>query len=318
MGKRKLNVSADEHVRASASEQCVLELDCPPMGAPEIRSNTIFHIGISGGKDSTALLLWMLHESGIDPQKLHVTFCDTGNEHDWTYAHIRLLHDTVHPVTILKPELAFFPLAFHKRRFPSTKARFCTEHLKIYPTEDHIRQLKFSGLDPIAVSGVRAEESEKRRHLPEWDFSGNLFCIQWRPLIRWSLEDVLAIHQRYHVPLNPLYAIGAMRVGCWPCIMSRKSEIRTIALKFPERIDEIRTAEQAFEKAYGRYSSFFPASTVPERFRTKPFKCEDGTWIMVASIDDVVRWSLTGERAEGSWDDSPVMEPMGCSSGFCE
>lgn len=288
------------------------------MAAPEIKTNTVFHIGISGGKDSTAVLLWMLHEAGIAREKLRVTFCDTGNEHDWTYAHVRLLNDTVHPVTTLKPELAFFPLALHKHRFPSAKARFCTEYLKIYPTEDHIRRLKYCGLEPIAVSGVRAEESEKRSHLAEWDFSGNLFCMQWRPLIRWTLEDVLEIHKRYSVPLNPLYSIGAMRVGCWPCIMSRKSEIRTIALKFPERIDEIRAAEQEFERTYGRYSSFFPATTVPERFRTKPFQCEDGTWIKVASIDDVVRWSLTGDRAEGSWDDAPVKEPMGCSSGFCE
>jgi 3'-phosphoadenosine 5'-phosphosulfate sulfotransferase (PAPS reductase)/FAD synthetase len=260
----------------------------------------------------------MIHESGIDCGKLDVTFCDTGNEHDWTYAHISMLHEKVHPITVLKPELPFFPLAFKKRRFPSTKARFCTEFLKIYPTEEHIRKLKLRGLEPIAISGVRADESEERRHLPEWDFSGNLFCMQWRPLIRWTLKDVLAIHKRYSVPLNPLYGIGAMRVGCWPCIMSRKSEIRTIALKFPERIDEIRRAEQEFEKAYGRYSSFFPATTVPERFRTKSFQRDDGTWINVASIDDVVRWSMTGARAEGSWEDDPVKEPIGCGSGFCE
>lgn len=145
------------------------------MEAPEIKPNTILHVGISGGKDSTAVLLWMLYESGIDRSKLDVTFCDTGNEHDWTYAHVRMLHEKVHPIRTLKPELLFFPLALKKRRFPSTKARFCTEFLKIYPTEDHIRKLKLRGLEPIAVSGVRADESEERRHLPEWDFSGNLF-----------------------------------------------------------------------------------------------------------------------------------------------
>lgn len=288
------------------------------MAAPQIKANMVFHVGISGGKDSTAALLWMLHESGIEPSRLDVTFCDTGNEHEWTYAHIKWLNEKVHPVATLKPELTFFPLAFQKRRFPSTKARFCTEFLKIYPTEEHIRTLKLRGLEPVAVSGVRADESAERRNLPEWDFSGNLFCLQWRPLIRWTLADVLAIHRRYGVPLNPLYLIGAQRVGCWPCIMSRKSEIRTIALRFPARIEEIRHAEQAFEKTYGRYSSFFPATTVPERFRTKPFQREDGTWIKVASIDDVVRWSMTGERAQGSWDDTAAPEPVSCNSGFCE
>lgn len=122
------------------------------MEAPEIKPNTVFHIGISGGKDSTAVLLWMIHESGIDRDKLDVTFCDTGNEHDWTYAHVRMLHEKVHAITILKPELPFFPLAFKKRRFPSTKARFCTEFLKIYPTEEHIRKSKLRGLEPIGCN----------------------------------------------------------------------------------------------------------------------------------------------------------------------
>lgn len=305
---------------------------------------TIYSVGISGGKDSTAVLLWMLHESGIPKEKINATFCDTGNEHDWTYAHVKLLSETLHPIQVLKPERGFFELADHKKRFPSTKTRFCTQFLKIYPSQDHVQRLRAEGYNVISVSGVRADESEERKNQPEWDYSGTLLCHQWRPLIRWTIKDVLAIHEKYGVPLNPLYGIGAQRVGCWPCIMSRKSEIRIIAQKFPERIAEIREAENAFEKKYGRYSSFFPRNAVPERFRTKSYKengvqkMEDITEIsgyrhngepilkvvgqkpmMVATIDDVVKWSLTGDKAQGAWDDSPqVAEPISCNSGFCE
>jgi 7-cyano-7-deazaguanine synthase in queuosine biosynthesis len=45
---------------------------------------TINHIGISGGKDSTALLLWAVHESGYPKESIHATFCDTDNEHQIT------------------------------------------------------------------------------------------------------------------------------------------------------------------------------------------------------------------------------------------
>lgn len=292
--------------------------DLPAMEKPVIKENTIFHIGVSGGKDSTAVLLWMIYESGYPASKLDVTFWDTGNEHEWTYAHIKLLSETVFPITTIRAEQGFFPLALSRHRFPSLKRRFCTEELKIVPSQDHIQRLRYAGHDPIAVSGVRADESEDRKDLPEWDYSGTLLCYSWRPLIRWTLADVLAIHEKHKVPLNPLYAIGAQRVGCWPCIMSRKEEIRTIALKFPERIDEIRKAEQLFEKTYGRYSSFFARDKVPERFRSKPFQLKTGEWVNVCTIDDVVRWSMTGDGAKGSYEDAEVKEPIGCNSGYCE
>ena len=141
--------------------------------------------------------------------------------------------------------------------------------------------------------------------------------MQWRPLITWKIEDVVAIHQKYGIPMNKLYAAGAHRVGCFPCIMSRKAEVRMIAQKFPERIAMIRDVENAFEADYGRYSSFFARNAVPERFRSKAFTTKEGEQMNVATIDDVVRWSMTGKRARGSYlDEEP--EPVSCSSGFCE
>lgn len=285
---------------------------------PQFTEKTLFHVGVSGGKDSAAALLWMLRVSGVPASHIRASFCDTGNEHEWTYQHIAWLSKHLHHVETIKPALGFFELALSKKRFPSTKARFCTEQLKIWTSQDYIQRLKYEGWDVVAVSGVRADESADRARLPEWDFSGNLLCYSWRPLIRWTLADVLGFHEAHGVPLNPLYAIGAQRVGCWPCIMSRKSEIRTIALRFPERIDQIRAAELEFEKRYGRYSSFFPCQTVPERFRSKPYTMPDGKLVMVATIDDVVRWSMTGDGAEGSYLDQPQGEPVSCNSGFCE
>lgn len=51
----------------------------------------VYHIGISGGKDSTALLLWMIYESGIPREQMIATFCDTQNEAKETYEHIVML-----------------------------------------------------------------------------------------------------------------------------------------------------------------------------------------------------------------------------------
>lgn len=278
----------------------------------------LYHVGVSGGKDSAAALLFMVHESGIPREKIRATFVDIGNDHEWTIQHVKMLSENVHPINIIKPDQDFFELTMQKKRFPSAKARFCTEFLKIIPATEVVQSLRKEAKRIVAVSGVRADESEGRSKLPEWDFSGNLLCEEWRPLLKWSIADVYAIHTRHNIPLNPLYALGARRVGCWPCVMSRKSEIRMIARKFPERIDAIRNMEAEMLKRNGVVNTFFHAMTVPPRFRTTPYIKKDGTQVMVCGIDDVVRWSMTGHRAKGSWDSNPEHEPIGCNSGYCE
>lgn len=295
-----------------------LPLEFSPIERPIIRENTIFHVGISGGKDSVGALIWLVHESGIPKEKIAASFVNISNDHKDTLAHVDLISRTVHPIETIYPPLGFFDLARKKNRFPSTKARFCTEELKIIPTQRHITKLFAKGFSVISVSGVRADESEERAGLPEWDYSGSLLCLQWRPLIRWTLKDVLAIHTKYGVPLNPLYAKGARRVGCWPCFMCQKREVRLISQHDPDRIDEIDSQEQWFEKNRGRFSSFFAADKVPIRFRSKTFVAEDGSVHKVGSIRDVVAWSLTGKRAKGSYLDEPEEKDHTCHSGFCE
>lgn len=283
----------------------------------ELPDDTIFHVGISGGKDSTAVLLWMVYESGIPKHKINATFSDTGNEHEWTYEQIKILSERVHPVQTLKPKNGFYDMVRAHNRFPSKMVRFCTQELKIWPSQDHIKHLRAFYSEVVAVSGVRANESADRADLPEWDYSGNLLTVQWRPLIRWTIEDVLNIHNKYEIPLNPLYSMGARRVGCWPCIMSIKSEVRNIALNFPERIEMIRAMEEEMW-AKGKPTSFFHAGKIPDRFRTRIHVDKEGKETRVASIDDVVKWSMTGKGAKGTYLDDPEEDNIGCNSGFCE
>lgn len=272
------------------------------------------HIGVSGGKDSTALLLWAVHESGYPRESLGVTFCDTGNEHPLTLAYVEMLSAKVHPIRTLKPERDFYALAMHKGRFPSLCARFCTTELKMIPTRDHCFTISNLGYAVLLHSGVRAAESAERAALPNREFD-NFYAFEvYRPLLKWSLEDVWAIHARYGLKPNPLYGFGAKRVGCLPCIMSRKAEVRNIAHRWPERIDMIRDHENNFPNGY---SSFFARDKVPERFRTKEVETASGWQGKVASIDDVVTWSMTGKHAKGT---APGDDAGTCPSsmGACE
>lgn len=262
-------------------------------------------------------MLWLVHESGIPAHMLRFTFADTGNEHQWTRDHIALLSETVAPIETLHPDLGFYDLVLKKRRFPSARVRFCTDLLKIKVSRKYISRVVAEGFKPITVSGVRADESADRSQLPEWDYNTGILALEWRPLISWKIADVFAIHEKFSVPLNPLYAAGAERVGCWPCVMSRKAEIRNITLNFPERIDQIREAELTFERTGGRFASFFAADKIPKRFHSRSDLNKAGEEITYGTIDDVARWSLTGNRAKGSHEDSPEPESR-CMSGYCE
>jgi 3'-phosphoadenosine 5'-phosphosulfate sulfotransferase (PAPS reductase)/FAD synthetase len=301
----------------------------------------INHIGVSGGKDSTSLLLWAVHESGYDPNSLDATFCDTGNEHQITYDYIRKLSETVWPITTIQPPLSFFELAKKKKRFPSAKARFCTVELKIKPTLRYISALFAQGNTVRLHSGVRAGESDARSKMLEREFDGNMLCEVYRPLLKWSIADVWALHAKYGLSRNALYDHGAKRVGCLPCCMSRKEEVRLIGDKFPETIDRIRAAEKDSltwgRKGKGFGASFFPRSTVPLVYRSHKFiRDKDGAEFMVAGIDDVIRWAQTERGAKQIMVGRDPLQPTfdfikrtmddvgkdeethNCQSGFCE
>jgi 3'-phosphoadenosine 5'-phosphosulfate sulfotransferase (PAPS reductase)/FAD synthetase len=299
------------------------------MSENEANRKMIYHVGVSGGKDSSALLLWAIHESGIPRESLRVTFCDTGNEDTLTYDHIELLRKIAIEAGVpggietLTPPLQFFDLALKKRRFPSRKAQFCTIELKIRPTKDWLRRQWDAGFDVEILNGKRIGESAERarsmKDKPERAFSDYWGCVEWSPLRDWSIDDVLAIHRRHKVPLNPLYALGAKRVGCWPCINCGKLGIRLVAKHRPEKIDYIAAQERRHQDENGRFSTFFPAQATTPNFHDVTYvRAKDGKEFGAASIRKVVEWAQT-ERG-GRQLRLELDEPKACFIGYmaCE
>lgn len=212
----------------------------------------------SGGKDSTAMLLW-LKESNIQHKTV---FCDTGWEHPLTYAYIdeinqALLGGSLITLKGLKDD-GMIALVERKGRVPSPKARFCTEQLKVLPMIDWIKKQE----DEVTLyQGIRAEESESRARLPQRQFSDDYDCWIERPLLHYTLTDVFEIIRQHGQDLNPLYRLGAGRVGCFPCVMINHGELRRLSYSCPEIWDRIERLELA---AKGR--TFFPPNYIPKRF----------------------------------------------------
>ena len=246
-------------------------------------------------------------------------FCDTGWESPITYAFIdrvnrRLLGERLIVLRSAKYD-SLLDIGRQFKRFPSPRARFCTQKLKIVPMIEWILQQQ---CDIAVYQGIRAQESITRARMrqsddffsyqishdrdpyrlvkgkwqrastpifqkPVMEWLESYDCSVERPFFHWKTQDVLTLCRKHNV-LNPLYDMGFSRVGCFPCIMSRKQEIRQIAQDYPSRIDMIEQAEKDAQ------STFFSYYKVPPSFCKEP------------RIRDVVKWACSDvkEYTEGN------------------
>lgn len=213
-------------------------------------------INVSGGKDSTALLLWSLEN---EIPNCRYVFADTQWEHPLTYAYLGYLEDKT-GVQIERVETeGFGALAIRKKIIPSRFRRFCTQELKTIPLARHMDSEEGEDATHLVYVGVRRQESATRAKLtdtvarevkyPPRKTSRQLIH---HPLLDWTHDDVFEISKRHGIDPNPLYFNGAKRVGCFPCVMANFGEIKRLADKFPEMADRVEKLESAVNEASGK------------------------------------------------------------------
>lgn len=320
-------------------------------------------ISVSGGKDSTALLLLAIERQ---PDNLQAVFADTGNEHEQTYDYVRYIERaTGVPIRWVKADFArqiagkaeyvrehwprklagagvseadvsaiveravaalkptgnpFLDLCVWKGRFPSTKARFCSEELKRNPIIEQVQMpLMDAGDKVVSWQGVRADESARRAELTELDCAssdaktgGELW--NYRPILKWSAADAFAMHRKHGVKHNPLYEQGMGRVGCMPCIHARKDELLAISQRFPEVIERIAEWERIVSAASKQgASTFFNREVLGPGHSPQAYFQAENIW-------QAVEWARTGKGGRNfdlfrGGDETPA-----CSSayGLCE
>lgn len=308
-------------------------------------------VSVSGGKDSTALLLLAIER---ETENLQAVFADTGHEHQQTYEYVQYLNDNVFPIRTVKADFSeqiarkrefiatkwreqgiaeekvllalktlqptgnpFLDLCIWHGRFPSTKARFCSEELKRNPIMEQVQlPLLEAGNIIWSWQGVRSDESLARRDLPELDSvgiqsnGGELW--NYRPILKWTAEDAFAMHRKHGVKHNPLYEQGMGRVGCMPCIHCRKDELLEISRRFPEEIERIAKWEKIVQDASKRGTSTLLNAGIPGLQGEEAMR--------VSSIHEMVKWSKTS-RGRNNYDFFRVSdEGASCSSiyGLCE
>jgi len=116
-------------------------------------------LALSGGKDSTALAIYMRDKV----RQMKYVFCDTGYELKETYDYLKRVEAFLgKPITRLTPDgITFDDLLEMRNGFlPSPQVRWCTEHLKIKPYEKYIGDAKV-----ISYVGIRSDESHRQGYI---------------------------------------------------------------------------------------------------------------------------------------------------------
>lgn len=213
-------------------------------------------MGISGGKDSSALAIYM---RGKVPE-MEYFFCDTGSELPETYEYLQRLETALgKPITRLNSERGFDHwLWVYQGALPSPQMRWCTKAMKIKPLEEWIG----SG-ETYSYVAIRADEhrdgyiSHKPNIHPVYPFKEDGI----------TKDDVMRILEDAGVGL-PDYYEWRTRSGCYFCFFQRKSEWVGLAERHPDLFeravayeDKVNYEAQAME---GRKYTWSQGETLRE------------------------------------------------------
>lgn len=266
----------------------------------------------SGGKDSTALVLWAKENL----PEFTTVFCDTGWEHPITYAYVEEINQSLlggglrYVHSSKYADMMACWLDHHM--FSNNQARFCTEDMKIEPLHTF-----FDGLDDevTAYQGVRADESYKRRSATEreWVDGGGGYWME-RPLLRWNAEQVFEYLKKHGIQPNPLYLMGMSRVGCFPCIHANHRDLKAYLVATPEIKDRLISAETKMRERTGKIRTFFRHGFIPDRFCSIHAE-HNGRKLCIPTAEDVFRYIESVDENQ-----LPLLPARSCMSVYnlCE
>lgn len=191
-------------------------------------------LGLSGGKDSTALAV-LLHKEIPD---LEYIFCDTEKELPETYEYL----DRIESVLGIKIERIGverdfdFWLAVYGGLLPNHRGRWCTKMLKIKPIE------KYLGADnALMYVGLRADEQTREGYLmPDKGKIQPVYPFKDRGLVK---ADIINILNDCGLGL-PSYYEWRSRSGCFFCFFQRKYEWAMLAVNHPALFAEAQMYER--------------------------------------------------------------------------
>ena len=212
-------------------------------------------LGLSGGKDSTALAI-LLHK---EYPQMEYFFCDTHKELPETYEYLDRIEARLGiKIQRLSEERGFDHwLDVYGGFLPSPNSRWCTKQMKIIPME------KFIGDDEaVSYVGIRADENRDGYVSTKPNITP-VFPFKEQGLVK---ANILQLLEDSGIGL-PDYYRWRSRSGCFFCFFQRKYEWVMLAQEHPDLFSEAVRYEQ--EHSDGRTYTWTQGETLLHLFSRK-------------------------------------------------
>lgn len=235
-------------------------------------------LGLSGGKDSAALAIYMARE--YPDINIDYFFTDTGYELPEVYEFIEQLESILgkdvlrlnHSERMVNNDVRVFDklLKEHNNFLPSGRQRWCTIRMKLEPFEQWIKPYLEQGFEVVSYVGIRADEPWRDGYKP--NESQKYLKIEM-PFVDDGIKKagVLSILESAGIGL-PKYYEWRSRSGCTFCFFQRKIEWVRLKERYPLAFEEAKAYEKQAESSANGETYYWlgpnePLSTLedPER-----------------------------------------------------
>ncbi len=249
---------------------------------------TVRHVlGLSGGKDSAALAIYIQQRYPEIHEKIEYFFTDTGAELPEVHQFLDKLEAYLgKEVVRLNSDKTFEEwLQQHNQYLPSPQQRWCTRAMKIKPFE------AFVGDDAvISYVGIRADE-DREGYVSQKDTIKATFPFVDDGIVRddvfQMLEDTVGI---------PEYYQWRSRSGCYFCFFQRQGEWLGLKRHHPELFEKAKEFENIEREKYDWKDGDV---SIPNT---------GYTWSSQGSLDELVARAEKREKEEGIIGSSVVSE----------
>ena len=203
-------------------------------------STTRHVLGLSGGRDSAALAIFMRQRHPeVD---IEYFFTDTGKELPEVYEYLTRLEGYLgKPIQRLNPDRDFdFWLKSYKSYLPSAQSRWCTRQLKLRPFDKWVRAFLEAGETVVSYVAIRSDEEYREGYQSKKE----------KLLVRLPFKDasidkpgVIEILEGSGLGL-PDYYSWRSRSGCTFCFFQQKIEWVRLKAEHPDAFEEAKRYEK--------------------------------------------------------------------------
>ena len=235
-------------------------------------------LGLSGGKDSAALAVYIKDKYPEIHEKVEYFFTDTGAELQEVYDFLDKLEAYLGKEIVRLSSGKDFDhwLKLHNEYLPSAQQRWCTRMMKIKPFEDFVG-------DDLVVSyiGIRSDEN-REGYISQKDTIKAVFPFIEDGLVRDDVFQILGDSVGV-----PEYYQWRSRSGCYFCFFQKQEEWLGLKRNHPDLFERAREYEHRSRTKYDWKDG------------EVPIKGHGYTWSSQGSIDEMVARAEKREQELG-------------------